>query len=400
VYESAYVNTPVIVGECDPARVAPLLRSLTPSSSPPPSDNCYDDHQWWLLAWVSVYRATLNVTYLERAAAVFDFIVGNGWSAICGGGVDWCPVSGSRRPYKNAVTSELFFDAAMGLYPYTELLGRPAAYYSGWAAQVSSWLLGSGIINSALLVNDGLTDACANNGQTTWTYNQMLFDALWSLGVVSVNATLTALAESLFLASSANLSSNGVLVEPCTNCDGDQIIFKGVYVRHLGVFGVNDAAIRPAAAAFLMKNVDSLLANAVCAQGGYGFDWRGAPGGCDATQASSSAALDLLLAAAVVAPSSTRQWQPIGLGNCVDAAGQSMSNCFSTGASEAQCANAGAGAVAYDWEQACDGSTFCRVRTLEGAGSCLPGWQYESGVATTVVGGSGGALALCVVRSK
>lgn len=349
-----------------------------------------------------MYRTTFNVTYLERAAQVFDYIVANGWSDVCGGGVDWCPVSGSQKPYKNAVTSELFFDAAMGLYPYTELLGKPTTYYSDWAAQVSAWLLGSGIINSAGLVNDGLTDACVNNGQTTWTYNQMLFDPLYGLGVASGNATLTALAQSLFLASSANLSSDGVLVEPCTNCDGDQLIFKGVYVRHLGVFGANDAAIRPAAAAFLMTNVDSLLANAVCAQGGFGFDWRGTPGGCNVTQASSSAALDLLLAAAVVAPPSTRQWQPIGLGNCVDAAGRAMSNCFNTAVSDAQCAaaaGADAGAVAYDWEQACDGSTFCRVRTQSGAGACLPGWQYESGIAATVVGGSGGALALCVIRS-
>ena len=30
------------------------------------------------------------------------------------------------------------------------------------------------MINSAGLVNDGLTAACANNGQTVWTYNQGL----------------------------------------------------------------------------------------------------------------------------------------------------------------------------------------------------------------------------------
>jgi hypothetical protein len=51
----------------------------------------------------------------------------------------------------------------------------------------------------------------------------MLFDPISSLGALTGNATLTSLAQSLFLASSANLSSGGVLVEPCTQCDGDQV---------------------------------------------------------------------------------------------------------------------------------------------------------------------------------
>jgi predicted alpha-1,6-mannanase (GH76 family) len=147
VYESAYANTPVIV------------------------DNCFDDHQWWMLAWVSVYRATFNVTYLQRAVQVFDYIATNGWlDQPCGGGVEWCPTTGNQKPYKNSVTTELFMDAAMGLQPYTELLGKPDTYFSDWAATATSWMLSSGLINSAGLANDGLTDQCTNNGQTTWTY--------------------------------------------------------------------------------------------------------------------------------------------------------------------------------------------------------------------------------------
>jgi predicted alpha-1,6-mannanase (GH76 family) len=40
------------------------------------------------------------------------------------------------------------------------------------AADEWSWFQGSGMINSGHTINDGLNDACANNGDVTWTYNQ------------------------------------------------------------------------------------------------------------------------------------------------------------------------------------------------------------------------------------
>ena len=53
---------------------------------------CFDDHQWWLLGWVRAYEATGNVSYVQRAAVIFDYIVDKGWTTSpCGGGVMWCP---------------------------------------------------------------------------------------------------------------------------------------------------------------------------------------------------------------------------------------------------------------------------------------------------------------------
>ena len=55
-------------------------------------DHCFDDHQWWLLAWARSYEATSQVRFLERAAAIFEFIATVGWNVTtCGGGVTWCP---------------------------------------------------------------------------------------------------------------------------------------------------------------------------------------------------------------------------------------------------------------------------------------------------------------------
>ncbi len=55
-------------------------------------DHCFDDHQWWLLAWLRIYELTKNYDHVERAAQNFDYVVQNAWipfEAQCGGGVIW-----------------------------------------------------------------------------------------------------------------------------------------------------------------------------------------------------------------------------------------------------------------------------------------------------------------------
>eukprot|EP00759_Apiculatamorpha_spiralis_P001451 PhF_6_TR10541/c0_g2_i4/m.16683 len=79
-------------------------------------DQCFDDHQWWLLGWIRAYEATGDITYAQRAAQVFDYVSTNGWETThCGGGVIWCPVPTPSQSYKNAITVELFFASAMEL---------------------------------------------------------------------------------------------------------------------------------------------------------------------------------------------------------------------------------------------------------------------------------------------
>lgn len=159
------------------------------------------------------------------------------------------------------------------------------------------------------------------------------------------------------------------------------------------------------AMAFLSANAASLLANDACATGGYGLDWRG-PCGSDNGTATHSASLDLLTAAALngVYPQPVN-WQPLGLGNCADSANNSVSNCFTTGISEAACAAAASsftGALAYDHQLKCDGSTFCRVRSLAASSQACTsalgnGWGFTGGSATRVNSTMAAAQTICMV---
>lgn len=66
-----------------------ILRVLSHLAPQCRADKCYDDHQWWLLGWVRAYEATGNVSYVQRAAEVFDYVAAHAWTPQCGGGVLW-----------------------------------------------------------------------------------------------------------------------------------------------------------------------------------------------------------------------------------------------------------------------------------------------------------------------
>ncbi len=100
------------------------------------------------------YHATGEVSYLKRAATVFDFVLQAWTPQFCGGGVNWCPVSGSDAPYKNAITNELFLSSAMALHPFAEQLGKHTDYYLNWAQTEWAWLTASGMLNSRGLFVD------------------------------------------------------------------------------------------------------------------------------------------------------------------------------------------------------------------------------------------------------
>ena len=109
-------------------------------------------------------RTPNGTAYIERAAEIFDYVIGAGvepYKGLCGGGVSQCPAPAA--PYKNAITAELFITAGMYLHPYTKRLGRQAGFFLGWAGDMWAWLAASGLINEHGLVNDGLDPAtCAN----------------------------------------------------------------------------------------------------------------------------------------------------------------------------------------------------------------------------------------------
>ncbi len=86
----------IIAGKGPAAEWATILEN-TYERTPVIVDQCNDDHQWYLLAWIRAYEATGRKPYLVRAAEVFDYITANAWTPLCGGGVVWCPTGVSGR---------------------------------------------------------------------------------------------------------------------------------------------------------------------------------------------------------------------------------------------------------------------------------------------------------------
>ena len=254
----------------------------------------YDDDGWWALAWIEAYDVTGNTAYLTAAETIFTAITG-AWDTTCGGGV-WWSIS---RTYKNAIPNELFLTIAAKLANRTT--GAASATYLKWAQQEWTWFKGSGMINAQNLVNDGLDstnpNACTNNGDTTWTYNQgVILGGLVELYKADQDATLLPQAEAIAAAAMTNLSKNGILTEPGTLSGGDAPQFKGVFMRNLMQLYAADPH------AEYKTFADANAASIVTADQGpnteFGGLWQGPFDSADATRQTS--AIDALIAAAAM----------------------------------------------------------------------------------------------------
>ncbi|WP_152361507.1 glycoside hydrolase family 76 protein [Microlunatus speluncae] len=187
-----------------------------------------DDTGWWALAWIRAYDITGEQRYLDTA--IFDAeYMWDTWSDVCGGGVIW----NINVKYKNAVTNELMIKVLASLANRVD-----DASFLDRAVQNWEWLRDSGMINSRNMINDGLNDACENNGQPTWTYNQgIVLGALAELEAATGDKQYLRTARKLALASTRDRGINpkGILTEPCEagDCGADGPTFKGVYVRNL-----------------------------------------------------------------------------------------------------------------------------------------------------------------------
>lgn len=250
-----------------------------------------DDTGWWALAWIRAYDLTGDIRYLQIARHDVDFMWGN-HDDVCGGGLWWTV----NRGYKNAISNELFVQAAAEL---ADRLGSDGSVYLEHAVAVWEWFDASGMINEDLLVNDGLNaGTCRNNLDTTWTYNQgVILGGLVALARATGDDTYLERARKLADASttSEDLHVDGVLTEPCemSGCDVNGPSFKGIYVRNLGELNralddhpYSDYLTDQAATAY-DKNRN---------QGNeYGLHWAGPIR--DVSGATQQSAVDLLVAA-------------------------------------------------------------------------------------------------------
>jgi predicted alpha-1,6-mannanase (GH76 family) len=249
----------------------------------------FDDSAWWALAWVAAYDLTGEDRYLAAARTIFAHNL-DGWDGTCGGGVWW----NKERTYKNAITNELFLTLAAQLHQRVP----GDRDYLAWAMRSWEWLHGSGMIGPDGLVNDGLTADCANNGGTTWTYNQgVILGGLAALHEITGDPAYLRQGEIIADATLSGLTGlSGILAEPCeaAGCNSDQTQFKGIFVRNLHEFSARSG--KPAYRAFLLANADSVWDNDKNAADQFGLRWAGPFDKADASRQSS--AVEVLTAAA------------------------------------------------------------------------------------------------------
>ena len=254
--------------------------------------NAYDDDEgWWALAWIDASDLTGTPAYLTIAETIFADIATEWDTTTCGGGVWW------QKPnnYKNAIANELFLAVAASLANRTT--GSASASYLAWAQKEWAWFKASGMINPQSLVNDGLTStnpsACANNGQTTWSYNQgVILGGLVELYKANKDPALLPQAQAIASAGIAKLTAHGILVDPAVS-GGDAPQFKGVFVRNLVV--LYNVSANAQYKTFVDANANSIWTNDQGPKEEFGASWQGPFDSADATRQTS--ALDVLVAA-------------------------------------------------------------------------------------------------------
>lgn len=231
-----------------------------------------DDSEWWALAWIDAYDLTRDTKYLTEAVTIASYVNGLWDTSTCGGGVWW----DRERTYKNAVTNALWVRITAELH--NRLTGD--SVWLGRATASWNWLTHSGLINPSDLVNDGLTSACGNNGQTVWSYNQGLtvgagVEVYRATGDASALSTARRLADAAI--TSPSLVTAGVLTESCdtpaTDCDDNAKQFKGVFMRYLqDLDTVTDNAYHP----FARAQADAVWNYDRDSLGRIGERWSGA----------------------------------------------------------------------------------------------------------------------------
>ncbi|KAJ7287548.1 glycoside hydrolase family 76 protein [Mycena rebaudengoi] len=239
-----------------------------------------DDAGWiilalWKIADYKMARGLSATAYLNSALTVYNIITKEWDTTVCGGGMWWS----TAHTYKNAITNELFL-----LVSATGAINFPSnTAFLANANKVWNWLKNSGMRNADGLYNDGLTDACTNNGQTTWTYNQgVIASGLSALAQVTGDKSLLTEAEITLDATIRLMTTNRILRESCDQaasggpvCNQDQQIFKGIFTKSIQYYldRANDPARNAKYRDFLGAQSSGVFHFGTSASGDVGSVW-------------------------------------------------------------------------------------------------------------------------------
>jgi predicted alpha-1,6-mannanase (GH76 family) len=223
-----------------------------------------------------------------------------GWDETCGGGIWWS----KDRKYKNAIANEVFLSVA-GHLANRDTANR--ARYLNWANKEWAWFAQTGMINSKNLINDGLgttkgqtsAGSCANNGQTTWSYNQgVVLGGLTELSKLNPDPSLRQTARKIATAAITSLvDANGIMHDSCEpKCGADGVQFKGIFVRNL--IALHKVYPQAAYKSFVNANANAIWTRSQGTNVQFGQMWSG--GFDTGNAASQSSALDAIVGAAIL----------------------------------------------------------------------------------------------------
>lgn len=267
-------------------------------------NQAYDDMLWVVLGWLEnikftdmyslrrknldqyshagTWHGTQFIPMAAHRARIFYELASEGWdTSLCDGGMTWNP---SLKPYKNAITNELFMAASIGMYLYfpgdnntapfltsdfEPPFGKPHdPQYLENAVKSYKWLQESHMQNVQGLFQDGFhitgwhrypngtvnpgTGRCDEINRMVYTYNQgVMLSAsrgLWlATGARSYLDDGHSLVSSVIRATGwpnrdrswRGLGRAGVLEEWCdhdVHCSQDGQTFKGIFFHHLAEF--------------------------------------------------------------------------------------------------------------------------------------------------------------------
>ncbi|KAI9642669.1 hypothetical protein NHQ30_008400 [Ciborinia camelliae] len=270
----------------------------------------YDDELWWVLAWIQVYDATGNVTYLNTAAQIYEDPKSVWGNTPCGG-LWW----DKAHTGVNSVENELYLTAStkLGNRLPDKKDSTGGGYYFDQGLLAYAFLITNPTTTmnpTTHLFNDGLSlSTCKNNGAVIFTYNQgIILSGLTELTWSTANHDYTALAIQIANSVIATMTTSaGILREPAcepNSCDGDEQQFKGVFTRNLA-FLVNratgvDAQTLTNYRTFLANNANSIIKSDTSSSGLLGLVWSGASNPVYSLETDGSA-LDTLVGAAITA---------------------------------------------------------------------------------------------------